>query len=147
VNEARLNKPEEDDLINDYFLKYQCDFSDRRNLAIVRNINRPHLVWMIKNVVNAVGKKRLQFYSSLSSSYPDEVFYVPSASKFFQGFFHTDENCLPPLRREAHSWRIDPMVYMNAKLVELETLISEVALPCSSCFYDFLDREIGIHGW
>jgi len=145
VSEARLNKTEEDDLINDYFSKYRCDFSDRRNLAIVRNINRPHLVWMINNVVNVVGDKRLQFYSSLSSSYPDQDFYVPSASKFFQGFFHIDENCLPPIRREAHTWRIDPMVYMNAKPVELKTLISEVALPCSFCFYDFLDKEMEIH--
>jgi len=141
-----MNKFEEDNLINDYFSKYDCDFSDRRNIAIVKAINRPHLVWMIINVVNAAREKRLQFYDSLSSSFPDEVFCVPSASKFFQGFFHINENCLPPIRREAHTWRIDPMVYMSLKSVELNTLMSEVALPCGSCFYDFLDREMEIHG-
>ena len=141
-----MNKFEEDNLINDYFSKYKCDFSDRRNIAIVKAINRLHLVWMIINVVNAAREKRLQFYDSLSSSFPDEVFCVPSSSKFFQGFFHINENCLPPIRREAHSWRIDPLVHMSLKSVELNTLVSEVVLPCGSCFYDFLDREIEIHG-
>jgi hypothetical protein len=141
-----MNKFEEDNLINDYFSKYKCDFSDRRNIAIVKAINRPHLVWMIVNVVNAARERRIQFYDSLSYSFPDEVFCVPSASKFFQGFFHINENCLPPIRREAHSWRIDPMVYMSLKSVELNTLISEVALPCGSCFYDFLDEQMEIHG-
>jgi len=141
-----MNKFEEDNLVNDYFSRYDCDFSDRRNLAIVKAINRPHLVWMIINVVKATEENRVQFYDSLSSSFPDELFYVPSDSKFFQGFFHVDENCLPPLRRDAHSWRIDPMVYMNVKELDLNTLMTEVALPCSSCFYDFLDQQMEIHG-
>ena len=141
-----MNKSEEDNLINDYFSKFKCDFGDRRNLAIVRSINRPHLVWMIENVVNALDEKRLEFYEALSASYPDEIFYIPSASKFFQGFFHVNENCLPPLRRDAHSWRIDPMVYMNVDEVDLDTLIADEALPCSSCFYDFLDQQMKIHG-
>jgi hypothetical protein len=141
-----MNKFEEDNLVNDYFSRYDCDFSDRRNLAIVKAINRPHLVWMIINVVKATEENRVQFYDSLSSSFPDELFYVPSDSKFFQGFFHVDENCLPPLRRDAHSWRIDPMVYMNVKELYLNTLMTEVALPCSSCFYDFLDQQMEIHG-
>jgi hypothetical protein len=140
-----VNKSEEDNLINDYFSKYKCDFGDRRNLAIIRSVNRPHLVWMIENIVNVAGEKRLRFYETLSSRFPDEIFYIPSDSKFFKGFFHINENCLPPIRRDAHSWRIDPMVYMNVDEVDLDTLTLEVALPCSSCFYDFLDQQMKIH--
>ena len=141
-----MNKSEEDSLIKDYFSEYKCDFGDRRNLAIIRNVNRKHLVWMLENVVNVVGEKRLEFYEILSSRYPDEIFYIPSAPKFFQGFFHINENCLPPIRRDAHSWRIDPMVDMSVDEVDLDTLISDVALPCSSCFYGFLDQQMKIHG-
>jgi hypothetical protein len=140
--DVQMDKTEEDKLINDYFLKYKCDFADRRNLAIVRGMTLSHLIWMIENVVNAVAEKRIEFYEALFARYPNKAYYVPGSSKFFQGFFHIDGSCLPPIRREAHSWRIDPMVYMSFKSLELNTLIEKVALPCSSCFYDFLNQYI-----
>ena len=141
-----MDKTEEDKLISEYFSKYKCDFTDRRNRAIVRSMYRPHLIWMIVNVVNADTEKQLTFYQALFSRYPNEAYYVPGSSKFFQGFFHVDGRCLPPIRREAYSWRVDPMVYMSVKSLELNKLIAEVALPCSFCFSDFLHKHLEIHG-
>lgn len=141
-----MDKTEEDKLIREYFSKYKCDFADRRNLAIVRSMNRTDLIWMIENVVNVVAEKRLIFYQALFTKYPNEAYYLPSSSKFFQGIFHLDGSCLPPIRREAFSWRIDPMVYMNVKSLELDTLIAKVVLPCTFCFSDFFERHLEIHG-
>ncbi len=94
---------------------------------------------MIRNITEGNKASQKNFYGSFSAKFVNEGFYLPGSYKFFQGIFHKDYDCLPPIRRENHSWRIDPMVYMSAKYVSLSILESKSVLPCSTCFHSFIE--------